>query len=100
MLMSTADSTPVHKPLLGRVLLATARASMPGCTPLPCDPAIDSRCLLAIASRCLLAIGSHGLLAIDSRWWQVYVLRQLRHRHIVRVMDVIDVVDATYIVME
>merc|ERR1719498_2026217 len=32
--------------------------------------------------------------------WEVHVLQQLRHEHIVRVMDVIDVVDATYIIME
>ena len=31
---------------------------------------------------------------------QVHVLQQLNHRHIVRVMDVIEVVDATYIIME
>ena len=31
---------------------------------------------------------------------QVHVLQQLHHQHIVRVMDVIDLVDATYIVME
>mmetsp|Transcript_26151 Transcript_26151/g.84416 ORF Transcript_26151/g.84416 Transcript_26151/m.84416 type:complete len:895 (-) Transcript_26151:747-3431(-) len=36
----------------------------------------------------------------DEVMMEVHVLRQLRHRHIVRVMDVIDVVDATYIVME
>lgn len=32
--------------------------------------------------------------------WEVHVLQQLNHSHVVRVMDVIDVVDATYIVME
>jgi len=32
--------------------------------------------------------------------WEVHVLQKLYHEHIVRVMDVIDVVDATYIVME
>ena len=32
--------------------------------------------------------------------WEVHVLQRLSHNHIVRVMDVIEVVDATYIVME
>ena len=32
--------------------------------------------------------------------WEVEVLQRLQHPHIVRVMDVIDVIDATYIVME
>ena len=32
--------------------------------------------------------------------WEVHVLQQLCHDHIVRVMDVIEVVDATYIVMQ
>jgi len=32
--------------------------------------------------------------------WEVHVLQQLNHEHIVRVMDVIEVVDATYIIME
>ena len=32
--------------------------------------------------------------------WEVHVLQQLNHNHIVRVMDVIEVVDATYIIME
>jgi len=32
--------------------------------------------------------------------WEVHVLQQLSHDHIVRVMDVIEVVDATYIIMQ
>lgn len=32
--------------------------------------------------------------------WEVHVLQQLHHQNIVRVMDVIEVVDATYIIME
>lgn len=32
--------------------------------------------------------------------WEVEVLQRLQHPHVVRVMDVIDVIDATYIVME
>lgn len=32
--------------------------------------------------------------------WEVHVLQQLNHDHIVRVMDVIEVVDATYIIMQ
>jgi serine/threonine protein kinase len=32
--------------------------------------------------------------------WEVHVLQKLHHEHIVRVMDVIEVVDATYIIME
>jgi len=32
--------------------------------------------------------------------WEVHVLQQLSHNHIVRVMDVIEVVDATYIIMQ
>jgi len=32
--------------------------------------------------------------------WEVHVLQKLNHDHIVRVMDVIEVVDATYIIMQ
>merc|ERR1719240_1820059 len=32
--------------------------------------------------------------------WEVHVLQQLNHDSIVRVMDVIDVVDASYIIMQ
>lgn len=32
--------------------------------------------------------------------WEVHVLQQLNHEHIVRVMDVIEVVDASYIIMQ
>ena len=32
--------------------------------------------------------------------WEVHVLQQLNHNNIVRVMDVIEVVDATYIIMQ
>ena len=32
--------------------------------------------------------------------WEVHVLRQLRHEHVVRLSDVIEMADAVYVVME
>jgi len=46
--------------------------------------------------------GEAEALGMDERsvMWEVHVLKQLNHPNIVRVMDVIEVIDATYIIMD
>lgn len=65
------------------------------------SPATSRRMQSGLAVKVIRKGATEALGDVErSVMWEVHVLQQLNHQHIVRVMDVIEVVDATYIIME